>query len=534
MTVDPAGNPTVVGQTSQSCIGSCSPDPKGQQAFIHSFEPANGTRHYDFKFGGTGTEVVKDLGIDPQNNIYVGGQTNSDPDPVSFPMTGAFQSTRRGLYDAWVAKIDPTAGFGLGPFVFLTYLGGDGAETAFSVAPDGQGGTWVAGNTGSEDFPVVNPTQPYGQGIDGFIAKLQTAPVVIDSGPSGPLSSSTADFKFHSDEPNRSFTCRLSPVESTFTPCSSVAGKTYTGLGDGDYTFAVQQRDAGDTPGGSASRTFSINLKPVAALTVAPNPVLVGRSVTFDASTSTGPRGIAKYEWDTDGDGTFERDTGTASTTTQTYFVAGTITVGVRVTDNAGLTSTASTELRITQSGTGGTQFGVTINKGAQFTRTPSVTVNVNFPPNTSSFLFSNDGGFLDPAVFVPNSSIPWRLDSSGPERLPKTIYVRFLLGAITSQTYQDDIILDEIPPKVDQASVAPAVSASGAATVARLKPWRVKTKARDSNSGVANVQVTTNKKKPGPLLKYKRKFTIRSAKRPKFLRARDRAGNYSKWRKLR
>ena len=158
----------------------------------------------------------------------------------------------------------------------------------------------------------------------------------------------------------------------------------------------------------------------------------------------------------------------------------------------------------------------------------------MNAPPNTSSFLFSNDGGFLSPAVFVPNTEIPWKLDSSGPERLPKTIYVRFLLGAITSQTYQDDIILDEVPPKVDQASVAPAASASGAVVIARSKAWRIKVKARDTNSGVAKVQVTTNKKKPGPLLKYKRKFTVRSAKKPKFLRARDRAGNYSKWRKLR
>lgn len=533
MTVDPAGNPTVVGETSQTCNG-CLADTAHRQVFIHAFEPAGGTRRYDFKFGGADVEVVRDVAIDAQNNIYVSGQTNSNPDPITFPMTGAAQPTRRGTYDAFVAKVDPTPGFGLGPFVFLTYLGGDGAETAWSIAPDSQGGTWVTGSTGSEDFPVVNPTQTYGQGGDGFLAKLQTAPVVIDSGPSGQLVSSTADFKFHSDEPNRSFTCRLSPIESTFTPCSYVTGKTYTGLADGDYTFEVQQKDAGDTPGGSASRAFTVALRPVAALTVAPNPVLAGRGVTFDASTSTAPNGIAKYEWDTDGDGTFERDTGSASTTTQAYFVAGAINVSVRVTDNAGLTSTASSELRITQSGTGGTQFGVTINKGAQFTRTPRVTVNVNAPPNTSSFLFSNDGGFLAPAVFVPSTTIPWRLDSSGPERLPKTIYVRFLLGAITSQTYQDDIILDEVPPKIDQASVAPAGSASAAAVIARSKPWRVKVKARDSNSGVARVQVTTSKKKPGPLLKYKTKFTVRSAKKPNFLRARDRAGNYSKWRKLR
>jgi hypothetical protein len=58
--------------------------------------------------------------------------------------------------------------------------------------------------------------------------------------------------------------------------------------------------------------------------------------------------------------------------------------------------------------------------------------------------------------------------------------------------------------------------------------------KAKDSNSGVGFVQVTANQKKPGKLIKYKTKVKAKLAKRPKFLRARDRAGNYSKWKKLR
>ena len=58
--------------------------------------------------------------------------------------------------------------------------------------------------------------------------------------------------------------------------------------------------------------------------------------------------------------------------------------------------------------------------------------------------------------------------------------------------------------------------------------------KARDKTSGVSKVQVTASKRKPGKALKYKRKFTVKSAKRPKWVRARDRAGNWSKWKKAR
>ena len=48
----------------------------------------------------------------------------------------------------------------------------------------------------------------------------------------------------------------------------------------------------------------------------------IGATVTFDGSASSDPGGaIAKYEWDLDGNGTFETDTGTVATTTSTYTV---------------------------------------------------------------------------------------------------------------------------------------------------------------------------------------------------------------------
>ena len=45
---------------------------------------------------------------------------------------------------------------------------------------------------------------------------------------------------------------------------------------------------------------------------------------------------------------------------------------------------------------------------------------------------------------------------------------------------------------------------------------------------------MTANKRKPGKLLAYKRKLTVRSAKRPKWVRARDKAGNFSRWKRAR
>ncbi len=93
---------------------------------------------------------------------------------------------------------------------------------------------------------------------------------------------------------------------------------------------------------------------PNASFTVAPNPAQAGDNVSFDASASSDPDGtIAKYEWDLDGNGSFETDTGTNPTTTRTYPAAGTFDVKLRVTDNGANTSQTSRTLTVEAPGSG-------------------------------------------------------------------------------------------------------------------------------------------------------------------------------------
>ena len=66
-----------------------------------------------------------------------------------------------------------------------------------------------------------------------------------------------------------------------------------------------------------------------------------GSRSTFNGSASSDPDGtIAKYEWDLDGNGSFETDTGTTRHHVARYSAAGSVPVGLRVTDNDGLTAT--------------------------------------------------------------------------------------------------------------------------------------------------------------------------------------------------
>src|SRR4051794_10889245 len=64
--------------------------------------------------------------------------------------------------------------------------------------------------------------------------------------------------------------------------------------------------------------TVIVTGAPVPSYTV-PSPSFAGDAVAFDASGTTDDGTIAKYEWDLDGNGTFETDTGTTSSTSKTY-----------------------------------------------------------------------------------------------------------------------------------------------------------------------------------------------------------------------
>ena len=97
--------------------------------------------------------------------------------------------------------------------------------------------------------------------------------------------------------------------------------------------------DTGARPGTPAGVTLDGIDPPTASLTIDPNPAGVGQQVSFDGSGSQDTEGpIARYEWDLDGNGSFETDTGTNPGVTRTYASEGSIAIRLRVTDGGGQT----------------------------------------------------------------------------------------------------------------------------------------------------------------------------------------------------
>ena len=124
---------------------------------------------------------------------------------------------------------------------------------------------------------------------------------------------------------------------------------------------------------------------PVADLSAVPGPHYVGDLVTLDASRSsdsTDP--IGDYKWDLTGNGSYTTDTGTTPTETVTVEHTGALTVGVQVTNQAGLTATTTITIPVYPAPPGGVP-GVSIDHGAVYTNTPYVTLSFSWPRGRDS-----------------------------------------------------------------------------------------------------------------------------------------------------
>jgi len=96
------------------------------------------------------------------------------------------------------------------------------------------------------------------------------------------------------------------------------------------------------------TRAVTVTNQPIASFIASPSPAQTGQTVMFDGSASSDPDGtVARYEWDLDGNGSFETDGGAAPTTSRSYSSPATLTVGLRVTDNLGVTSVTTRSLQV-------------------------------------------------------------------------------------------------------------------------------------------------------------------------------------------
>lgn len=181
--IDGAGNVCFVGRADSNDLplrGAYQGANMGKKdAFFAAIEPGGAVLHWGTYLGGQLDDMAFTLTKDAAGFMYITGETWS----ADFPTTaGAFQTTRSGLSDAFVAKINPTGGGVL--LLYSTYLGGSTKESATGAACDGDNVLLVSGWTSSADYPTTPGvvSAAYGGGpADGFVARfdLKKAPTTL-------------------------------------------------------------------------------------------------------------------------------------------------------------------------------------------------------------------------------------------------------------------------------------------------------------------------------------------------------------------
>jgi hypothetical protein len=487
----------------------------GFDAFVTRLNPAGTALEYSTFLGGANAEDSNGIVVDNQRNAYVTGSTQSP----GFPTTAnVFDASHNGSLDVFVTKLD-TLGRTL---VYSTFLGGTDSDDGRAIAVDGQGSAFVTGATRSPGFPTTVGAVDTGHngGDDAFVTKLT------------PGGSGLAYSTFVGSSLN----------ESGFGIALDGQGGLYVSGGTDSPGFPTSA-GANDTTHNGNIDAFAMKLDvtpPDTTITDGPSGPTDSTTPSFSfTSDDTG----AGFRCRLDGPGaTSGSEQSCGSPQVLGPLADGAYTFSVRAVDARGNAddTPASRAFKVVAPAPGpgspctstgrkdGLPVGVSIAAGARYTKDPKLQLTIIPPDAATGLSISNDGGFKRPFTgpLDPGRRYGWALDSSGPERLPKTVYVRFSGACVDpSQAFQDDIILDETAPTLSTPTVrAPAKGRRGALTLGL--------KASDNASGVKTVEVRRRNKRL-LVAAYRRKLRLRGTPQNLTVRVKDGAGNTSRWKKV-
>jgi hypothetical protein len=133
-------------------------------AFVVKLAPT-GQIVYATYLGGTGSDDADGLELGGEDEVFVGGMTES----TNFP--GQAKPRVTSKEDAFVSRIDLSRAT-----LHSVVFGGKDDEMVTGLSADGRGGVFAVGFTKSSDFPIVQPVQAELRGVsDLFLARLDTS-----------------------------------------------------------------------------------------------------------------------------------------------------------------------------------------------------------------------------------------------------------------------------------------------------------------------------------------------------------------------
>jgi len=273
--VTSGGNATIVGATDSGNFPTTAGAPQSSNrgtddAYILQLNSSGNGLVFSTYLGGSGMDDAEGVALDGSGNVYVTGSTAS----ANFPTAQALDSTYNGTMDAYVTKLNS----GGTAWVYSTFLGGSGFDAGASVAVDGSGSAYVAGETSSTNFPTQNPYQSSNNGgQDVFVAKLNSTgsalsystflggsggdynyDIGVTASGQAVLVGNTESTDFPTHNPIQASNAGLSDAYVTTLAANgqSLAFSTYLGGGNADkaYGLALDSNDIYVT-----GDTFSVN-----------------------------------------------------------------------------------------------------------------------------------------------------------------------------------------------------------------------------------------------------------------------------------
>jgi hypothetical protein len=152
--------------------------------FISRFNSNGSKLLYSSYLGGSGEDWHGVLALDNDGYISLAGSTYSSDFPMKSPLIGEYRGNRDGFF-----SILTPDGKNL---VYSSYWGGSGWERCLNIDRDSAGNIYLAGETESYDFPVLNAYQPSNGGYaDFFVSKFS-----FDYGKMGKISLNRSKLNF--------------------------------------------------------------------------------------------------------------------------------------------------------------------------------------------------------------------------------------------------------------------------------------------------------------------------------------------------
>jgi len=183
VTFDAAGRACVTGWTESpetSFPVKVGPDVTfngGTDAFVARVCADGADLDYCGYIGGSSGDHGFGIAVDLAGKTCIAGATMSDE--MSFPVAVGPDLTHNGIYDAFVAQVNPSGT----ALTYCGYVGGSMDDWAYGAAVDAAGNIYIAGAVDSDEtsFPVITGPDLTWNGLgDAFVARISAGGTTLD------------------------------------------------------------------------------------------------------------------------------------------------------------------------------------------------------------------------------------------------------------------------------------------------------------------------------------------------------------------